>query len=382
MMGRRSGRLIRGQSLPGAVLWKWEPAVPHILPSFLGSSIFLYASKRDATEGANWGGSGVFVGIESAANPSRVHLYAVTNDHVARSCPVVRLVDRHGDAYVLDGAWSDWEPHPRGDDIALRPLGALPAADYWYVSHEKLVTRADVDLDDVALGDDCLMVGRYINRELRQFDRPAVRFGNLALLPELILQDQRAFEQESFLVDMRSHAGFSGSPVFVYYEEPGWRNLAYMRPAPVPPPEPSPDADIEDLEEHLEANRAYGEALSERVADRDLSGIMGKAWLLGLDWGHLPVWDDVFDGNVKIGRMRVSTGMAGVVPAWKLRDLLDTKEVEMARDQAEKQLAEQDEAAVVLDTSQPDEFAEFEDLTKKLVQVPKRELDEKRKGES
>jgi hypothetical protein len=102
---------------------------------------------------------------------------------------------------------------------------------------------------------------------------------------------------------------------------------------------------------------------------------MGKTWLLGIEWGHLPVWDDVFDGNRKIGRMQVSTGMAAVVPAWKLRNLLDKKEVEMARDKTEKKLA-------VLDTAGTDEFAEFEDLTRKLVQVPKREFDKKQKEES
>ena len=109
---------------------------------------------------------------------------------------------------------------------------------------------------------------------------------------------------------------------------------------------------------------------------------MGKRWLLGIDWGHLPVWDDVFDGNQKSGRMRVSTGMAGVVPAWKLRDLLNKEGILMARDKVEKQLSERDEGAAILDVSKEDEFGQFEDLTRKLVQVPKRELDEKRNEES
>jgi hypothetical protein len=123
-------------------------------------------------------------------------------------------------------------------------------------------------------------------------------------------------------------------------------------------------------------------AIGQRAAGRDTSGVMGKRWLLGIDWGHLPVWDDVFDGNQKIGRMRVSTGMAGVVPAWKLRDLLNKEGILMARDKVEKQLSERDEGAAILDVSKEDEFGQFEDLTRKLVQVPKRELDEKRNEES
>jgi hypothetical protein len=111
---------------------------------------------------------------------------------------------------------------------------------------------------------------------------------------------------------------------------------------------------------------------------------MSKTWLLGIEWGHLPVWDDVYDATGrKTGmRLRVNSGMAGVVPAWKLTDLLNVKAMKMARDKAEQQLSQTDEGGAVLDASKPDEFAQFEHLTRKLVRVPKRELDEKREGES
>lgn len=372
MMGRL-GRLVQGSSLPGAVFWKWEPPVPFVRPDLLRSSIFLYGSEHDASEGANWGGSGVLVGIPSKTNPSRAHLYAVTNDHVADRCPVARLVKRNGDPYVLSGTESDWEPHPDGDDIAVRSLGAVAAHEYWYIPDALLLSQADLNPEEhplqIAPGDDCLMVGRYINQEYRQFDQPVVRFGNVAMLPERVYQHARSFEQESFLVDMRSHAGFSGSPVFVYYETEGWRFLP-------------PLADVPETDDAYQDAKARSEALEERVAGREVSGIMGKTWLLGIDWGHLPVWDDVFDGDRRIGRMRVTTGMAAVVPAWKLADLLNEERIRMPRDKAEKQLSERDEGAAVLDVSKPGDFAEFEDLTRKLVQVPKRELNEKRKEES
>src|ERR1700726_772275 len=253
----RPGRLVRGQSLPGAILWKWEPPVPYVLPPVLGSSIFLYGSEADAKDGANWGGSGVLVGVPSKSNPSRVHLCAVTNDHVIHQCPVMRLVATNGLPYVLPGV--NWSPHPDGDDIAICPLGALPERDWWYVPEDLLLRLDNVGPDEVGAGDDCVMVGRYITRDLRQFDRPVVRFGNLAMLPELVRQEERSFDQESFLVDMRSHAGFSGSPVYVYFEEPGWRNL----------PPLSDDHDDKPPQER-------SEELSERVAGRPLSGGVRK----------------------------------------------------------------------------------------------------------
>lgn len=300
--------------------------MPYVNPELLGSSIFLYGSESDASNGANWGGSGVLVGIQSQASPSHAHLYAVTNDHVVQNCPVARLVRQNGDSHVLPGAGSDWDSHPEGDDIAIRRLGAVAKDEYWYVEAELLLTQADLTPDGISPGDDCLMVGRYINQNFRQFDGPVARFGNLAMLPEGVRQEQRFFEQESFLVDMRSHSGFSGSPVFVYYEESGWRFLPPLAEAP-------------ETGDPVKDSEARTEALEQRVAGRDVSGIMGRVWLLGVEWGHLPIWDDVFDADQKVGRMRISSGMAAVVPAWKLADLLDQEEIKMARDIAENELS-------------------------------------------
>jgi hypothetical protein len=181
------------------------------------------------------------------------------------------------------------------------------------------------------------------------------------MLPEPIRQRHRARDQESFLVDMRSHPGFSGSPVIVYYEEPGWRN--------VPPPPP----DIPD------DPQAYAKWQVDRLAERDMSGMMGRQWLLGIDWGQLPVAEDVYDSaEQKLGQ-RPSSGMAAVVPAWKIRDVVEA--FEMTRQKDEEQLRANEEFAGELHTETPDEdeFGRFEDLTRKLVNTPKTESDEKPK---
>jgi hypothetical protein len=329
--------------------------MPYVNPNLPGSAIFLYGSGHDAIEGANWGGSGVIVGIPSQANPSRAHLYAVTNDHIIHQCPVVRLVKEDGQPSVLPGTAADWQSHPDGDDIAIRSLGALPGDELWYIQDELHLTEADLSPQAIGPGDDCLMVGRYINHDLRQFDRPVLRFGNLAMLPEIIRQEKRGFDQESFLVDMRSHAGFSGSPVYVYYETLLARDLL---------PDKAQDMDYDAFR------------------DATWSTGIGQLWLLGIDWGHLPIRGDVLDDQKRrIGRMEVNGGMTGVVPAWKLTDLLNEPAVKMAREQAERELAEVGEGAAVLDVSTGSEFSRFEDLTSKLVQVPKREIDEKRNAE-
>ncbi len=366
------GRLVRKRTLPGGILWDCEQPVPYVPEPDLGCSIFLYPSEADANAGANWGGSGFVLGTSSKADPTRVHLYAVTADHVASGCPIIRIVDRAGNPYVLPGKVADWYSHPDRDDVAMRPLGAVPHDMFWYVSQSQLLRRSDLDPEDcpnqIAPGDDCLMVGRYIDQRERQFDRPAVRFGNLSMLPEGVYQDERSFEQESFLVDMRSQSGYSGSPVFVYYEVEGWRYLPDLM-------------EVSDTRDPVADSQARSDALAQRTRGRETSAVMGKTWLLGIDWGHLPVWGNVYDeGKKKVGRMRVSTGMAAVVPAWKILDLLVDEPIRRGRDMAEEELAEHPEGEASLDAAAPSDFARFENLMRNLVRVPKWEIDKLREG--
>jgi hypothetical protein len=353
MMGR-PGRLVRGRGLPGSILSVWEPPMPFVPPKFAGISIFLYASKDDADQGSEWGGSGFLLGFPIEGS-GWVHLYAVSNDHVIHSSPVIRVLKSDGSVQVVDGLDSDWIPHCDHDDVAIRPLGIQSEHEYGYVAYEDLLSEEDLEPNAIGPGDDCLMVGRYINHEGRQFDRPVIRFGNLAMLPEAVRQKNRGRDQESFLVDMRSQPGFSGSPVFVYYEEPGWRNVPGY-----------PDVPEDDPQAHAKWQER-------RLLERDLSGMMGRTWLLGIDWGQLPIPADVYDvADQKIGRIKSSSGMAAVVPAWKIRDVVERKGVTMARQKDEEQLRADEEGAGELHSEVPDdEFGRFENLTRKLVNTPK-----------
>jgi len=89
----------------------------------------------------------------------------------------------------------------------------------------------------------------------------------------------------------------------------------------------------------------------------------------------------VYDAqDKKIGRMRINVGMAGVIPAWKITELLHDPRVVPERDAAEAELAKAGDAGADLDTladTTPEEFDRFEALTDRLLRVPKKELDEK-----
>jgi hypothetical protein len=104
------------------------------------------------------------------------------------------------------------------------------------------------------------------------------------------------YEQESFMVEVHTIGGYSGSPVFVYF--PGWYDI----------------------------------------------GGTTKEYLLGVHWGSIPIHEPVVDKDgtkLKQGwQVEYSTGMGGVVPAWHLYDLLmNDEDLKMQRKEQDKKTA-------------------------------------------
>ncbi|MGO9955890.1 MAG: hypothetical protein ACLP50_07880 [Solirubrobacteraceae bacterium] len=291
--------------------------MPHLPRSITDAAVFLYPTEEDAAKRVGWGGSGFLVGIPSEVEPTQAHLYAVSNDHVTQQAPVIRAEKMNGTVEIIAGDPSDWIEHPDGDDIAVRPLGSapvliqqlrdqrIPVDAYCFFDADRLISPDDFRWGvGPSLGDECVMVGRYINHDGEQFDRGVVRFGNLAMFPESIRQHGRAFDQESFLVDMRSVAGFSGSAVVIYFTQPGTLSITIGEPRP-------------------------------------WRTMLSEYWVLGINWGHLPARLRM-RGSAQDTRVLLDSSMAGVVPAWKLTELLnDVQDVAIPRQRAEAQLARQ-----------------------------------------
>ena len=313
--------------------------MPFIGRDIANSAVFLYETEADAAKGVRWGGSGLLLGEPSLVNPGLTHIYVATNDHVGQSCRVAKLTRPDGSTAILP-ITSDWIQHPKGDDVGVFHLGLIDDEAIQYFGISMWVLSQEALLEHVAPGDDCFMVGRFVRPDREQLSRPVVRFGNIAMTPpEAIKQrDRLDYEQESFLVDMRSLSGFSGSAVVLYYETVGTRG-------PVGVPEDDP-------------------TFSKRATQMDWSGVIGNAWLLGIDWGHLPVHAEVRDlsGN-KLDepyKIQVNSGMAAVVPAWKLLDIFALEEeILTPRRELDEKIKKHREAptelAAVTDASTADE---------------------------
>jgi hypothetical protein len=255
-------------------------------PNVLNCALYLYPSTEAAAKGEKAGGSGFVTAVPSAVDPKTVfYPYAVTNRHVIEDghASVVRLNTTGDDFDILPIDPREWVTHPDGDDVAACALGLADTHKVSFVSTNLFLTKED-STKTVGVGNDVFTVGRFMSHEGLQKNQPAVRFGNIAMMPGDPIEQPNGHRQVSYLIEGHSVSGYSGSPVFV--------DMAYM---------------------------LYGP---------------GPMRLLGVLWGHLPDVQPVFKSGLRHPEgwvVKGNSGMMGVVPAWMLRDLLDEPRFRDAR---------------------------------------------------
>jgi hypothetical protein len=267
----------------------------------LRCAFFLYRSRKHAEEGSPRGGSGFFVGVDWTDNPDRRHVYAVTNKHNITACRdsvVIRATKLDGELDLIETDPVEWHPSPL-HDISIRPIEPSKAALFQNVSDGLFVERDNFrglinGATCLGPGDEVFMIGRFISHDGIKRNHPSTRFGNLSMLAAPIKRAEGGTE-ESFAVDMRSISGYSGSPAFICWEFASG-NLKGV-------------------------NRTF--------VDSFLA-------LLGVDWGHISMRLDVMDAATGEPRrdgsyVKSHTSMAGVVPAWHLRELLSSEIPEQQR---------------------------------------------------
>ena len=263
--------------------------MPRIKDEFLECPIFLYVSVDDAKNDYNTGGSGFLTAVKTEQHE---YIYAVTNSHVIieGKSPVVRINRKDGEVQILDIPLTTWIHHPLGDDIAICPLLMLHSPYYIRViQSEILITKQKMEDLQIGIGDDIYIVGRLRGLNNTKQNNPAVRFGNIAVKGTVPIQHERGFSQESFIAEIHSISGFSGSPVFIHMQ----------------PLTSRPDG---------------------RVARNHIG-----PWLLGIDYGHINYPTHIYKREEQAPdedyRVSTTTGMSTIVPAWKLQELLDMDEV-------------------------------------------------------
>lgn len=191
--------------------------MPRIPNRFLNKVFYLYKSREDADNGVSEGGTGFFVSLENP--PGFPHLYAVTNAHnIEHENLFLRINKSDGGFFVHETGELEWRTPSGGGDIAIYRVGFdVSGLNIHAIPRQKMLTKSMMEENNIGIGDDAFLLGRYIKHSGKSENSPALLFGNIAMFPnEKIRQIGRDNDQESILVDMRTMSGFSGSPVFIY----------------------------------------------------------------------------------------------------------------------------------------------------------------------
>jgi hypothetical protein len=269
--------------------------VPRLPPEVLNCTFYLYQSVADAKEGSKFGGIGFFVGYPTGVRG--VFPYAVTNWHVAvRDGFSVMRVNTVSGTDIFDFDASEWEFLPGQDDLAvIRPSLMLLRKDFHQVTTLNVgmfVTEADMKSLSIGAGEDIFMIGRFVDHDGKEQNVPAARFGNISTTPQIVIQPTGAKNLGSFILDVHSRTGYSGSPVFTY--------------------------------------RTVGTDLTR------LDQLLGSHFfvkLLGIHWGQFPEMWELKEGKKPrsevtqiAGNEKYVEGMSGMtlsIPSWRIRSFLE-----------------------------------------------------------
>lgn len=265
----------------GSPFFTWEEIVGLRIPDHtLDMVFFLYPSVAAAESGEEIGATGFVVGVLSELGNRKGHLYAVTNEHVIRhGREVIRFntVDGKTKTFDLKGAWV---AHPDGDDIAIAPLGVSGHQLKTKVMHLEMLLRHDEFIrQDIGLGDDVYMVGRFLGNEHPDANKPVIQHGKISSLMTTLENPETGHDQLSILVELRSMGGYSGALVIL------------------DPP--------------------------------------GRA--IGINYCHLPIRSPVkFEENGEEKQTEYfvdsPSGMAAIVPSWKIADMLKMDQFKRQRE--------------------------------------------------
>jgi Trypsin-like peptidase domain len=340
--------------------------MPRIWDTLTGIAVYIYGSLNEAEHGLSLSGagSGFVVEVNHETNEKHSSLYVVTNEHVVRKAgtPVIRFNRKDGvlPAECLPTQRNEWKTHQDADDIAVFPL------DYdWRpllfnsVNLNQFVTPQMIIDEDIGIGDDTVMVGRFIDHDGGQRNAPSVRFGNIAMMnKEKIHNDETGIDQESFLVETRSLPGYSGSAVLLW--SPCAMNGLSARRGGKEKPGPLSN----DLNKAMENFQKIEPFLNPK-----------GPYLLGIDWCHLQSKAYVVmpheNGSDKRHPdnwfVRQNSGMAGVIPAWKIADVLKCEEL-MNKRREQTESNNRKSGAVSLDSADRAESAMQK--TEKGLEIP------------
>lgn len=307
---------------------KWVPFGMPEIPKKLEDCVFFLFAKTDTGLVGPLATGFIVARFDRRADGSQFHhTYAVTNAHTAPDgASVIRMTMIGGQTKTIDLEPHEWEFIPGGDDLAAADItdcfGKEDELHYRCLLEEVFVTEQLMSDALVGIGEDGFMLGLFADAPGRtspgeERNAPVGRFGNLAAIAseDHPIEQANGQRRPSFIFDLRSRSGFSGSPVFIY------RTIA------------------SDLTDFLTYSSSHDRLPQKTDKNRFLK-------LLGVHCGQYPELiefkEQKFHKLKKEGdaeavtledesKLMVPSSMTVVVPAWQVTNLLNTKRFEDQR---------------------------------------------------
>lgn len=340
VLDNRSGRRNHWVLLPEGV--KHLMQVPDDMRKCV---VFLYATVKGKMLPA---GTAFFLFAAVPRHEGRTVALLFTADHVIDGIRqksddrkvTIRMNAQDGGTVTHTTSVDDWihpDPHV---DCAMLPWVPPPemGVDFagWLIE-DGIATAHVRTAEGIGIGDEVFMVGLFRNHMGQDRNEPILRVGNIAALPADPIQTKGYGPMHALLIETRSIGGLSGSPVFV----------------------------------HLGPIRMQDSQITANPTERPF-------FFLGLMHGHWDAFEVEADAHLlDPGLEKVNMGIGIVVPADEIFRLFGRTLNGLAQISAERLDAEQEPTEDDALAADSGEFERFEELTDKLLRVPKKELDDK-----
>jgi hypothetical protein len=264
-------------------------------------------------------GTGFLVSVPDSRLTGRAFTYIVTNRHVAEAIeenqkgdctrlPIQKMYVTMNLKEPVNGKRSDlvdittspqmhwYFPDDAASDLAVMPFGIDPKYDARVIGLDQFLTTEILDKQHVVPGDRVLTGGFFYGYAGLHGIQPILRQGVLAMLPDGPMTTTTCKSGEVYLADVHIIPGNSGSPIFI-----------------VP-------------------------ALS-MGANVTLGGVPNTFGLLGVVSGYMQETEELTlkASTIWKGSVHANSGIAVVVPAQQLRDLLQSSAIQRLRDEAVEQ---------------------------------------------
>jgi hypothetical protein len=302
--------------------------------------------------------SRALVGVHPAVDPEPYAIYAVTAKHVLHMpgkthdndlwlYDDARLVlnTTTGGTDYLPVPPAAWSPHDFSDTAVIRVDLDPTHFDFMHYPSDSYVNREFFAKHQMTPGEEVVVMGLLWAHPGSPTITPIVRVGHVASYP-LDEVNLDTGPEGAILIEVLSIGGLSGSPAFL----------------------------------HLGDFRREDWGRGELLALQGSTGPTGGNWLLGIVHGRFE--------HEKAGKPKsesLNVGITPVIPAARINELLDGPYFVQQRSVKVSELNKSAPKArgtrVSSEQRPPEEFERFENLTKKLVEVPKSDLQEQRKRE-